>query len=64
MKQKPVIFINPDDELVAEVREALRANDGYCPCKVAHLPDNKCMCKQFRDQEEGECDCGLYIKIR
>ena len=30
------IVINNDKELVAEVRAALRANDGYCPCKLFH----------------------------
>lgn len=51
-----------DKELEAEVLEALKKNDGYCPCKLEHIPDNKCMCKDFREQENGECHCGLYVK--
>lgn len=51
-----------DKKLKAEVLEALKKNDGYCPCKLEHIPDNKCMCKDFREQESGECHCGLYIK--
>lgn len=57
------IIINPDKEIVKQIQEALKDNDGYCPCKVAHTPENKCMCKDFREQEEGECHCGLYIKM-
>lgn len=57
------IIINPDKEIVAAVRAALADNKGYCPCQLEHLPENKCMCKWFRDQENaGECHCGLYIK--
>ena len=57
------IILNPDNDFVKMVRKALKSNEGYCPCKIAHIPDNKCMCKEFRDQAEGECHCGLYIKI-
>lgn len=57
------IIVNPDNEVVKTVRQALKDNDGYCPCKVLHIADNKCMCKDFREQGEGECHCGLYIKI-
>ena len=56
------IIINPDKEVVEEVRKALKNNDGYCPCKLVKTPDTKCMCKEFRDQASGECHCGLYIK--
>ena len=56
------IELNPDSEIVKEIREALKANDGYCPCRVGHIPENKCMCLEFREQEEGMCLCGLYIK--
>lgn len=57
------IILNPDNEIVKMVREALKENAGYCPCKLIHTDDNKCMCKEFRDQDEGQCHCGLYIKI-
>lgn len=56
------IKLNPDVELVAEIRQALKDNDGYCPCRLEKTEDNKCMCKEFRDMERGECHCGLYIK--
>ena len=53
-----------DKEHVKEIRAALKANDGYCPCRLEHTVDTKCMCKEFRDQIEneipGDCHCGLY----
>lgn len=56
------IKVNNDKELVAEIRKQLKENDGYCPCRIEKIPENKCMCKEFREQESGECHCGLYIK--
>lgn len=53
---------NPDREYVAEIRKRLKENGGFCPCKLERNPDTKCMCKEFREQEEGICHCGLYIK--
>ena len=53
---------NPDKEYAAEVRKRLKENGGYCPCKLERSPDTKCMCKEFREQEDGMCHCGLYIK--
>lgn len=56
------ISVNSDQGVVAEVRKALAANEGYCPCKLVHTPDTKCMCREFREQPSGACHCGLYIK--
>lgn len=45
------------------IREAVKANDGYCPCRRTKTPETKCMCKEFLEQEEsGVCHCGLYKK--
>ena len=46
-----------------ETAAAIKANDGYCVCAVFKNPDTKCMCKEFREQKEGLCHCGLYKKI-
>lgn len=61
------IRYNEDAELVAGLQAALKAKDGYCPCRRERIPDNKCMCKEFRDQiadpeYEGYCHCMLYYK--
>lgn len=59
------IMINQDKDLVEDIRARIRDNDGYCPCAIIHNDDTKCMCKAFRDEiDEGECHCGLYIKVK
>ena len=57
------IILNPDLERVKEIKNKIKENGGYCPCKLLKNDDTKCMCKEFREQKEGECHCGLYIKI-
>ena len=58
------IKTNPEwtDDEVQEFRASVKANDGYCPCRLTKAPETKCMCKEFRDQESGLCHCGLYYK--
>ena len=56
------IRVTPDAEYAAEVRRRIKENDGYCPCKIVKNEETKCMCKEFLEQEAGECHCGLYIK--
>ena len=61
------IIENPDKEIVKTVREGLKAKGGYCPCRLGRDEDNKCMCKEFREQIkdpsfEGFCHCMLYYK--
>ena len=61
------VSYNPDEEIVATVKEGLERTGGYCPCRVERTEDTKCMCKEFRDQLkdpifEGFCHCLLYYK--
>lgn len=56
------ITYNTDVELVEKIKKALKNNDGYCPCSIIKNEDTKCMCKEFREMEEGTCHCGLYVK--
>lgn len=58
------IIVNPDKEIVENIRKRLKENEGYCPCRLKKTPDTKCICKEFLAQEEGECHCGLYIKVK
>ena len=63
------IRLNPDKNIVKTVKDGLKAKDGYCPCRVGKDPDNKCMCKEFREQIadpdfEGYCHCKLYYKSK
>lgn len=56
------IEITSDPIKKKEILDALKANGNYCPCRLEKIPENKCMCKEFREQKEGTCHCGLYIK--
>lgn len=56
------IRLTDDPELVAEIKQQLKEKDGYCPCRLERIPENKCMCKEFREQKTGVCHCGLYEK--
>jgi len=63
------IRLNEDKELVAQIQAGLKAKGGYCPCKLQRTEDNKCMCREFRDQIadrefEGYCHCMLYYKTK
>lgn len=60
---KTKIILNSDKDLVDDIKERLKNNGGYCPCRISKTADTKCMCKEFREQKEGECHCGLYQKI-
>lgn len=58
---------NENKEVVARIREGLKKKDGFCPCKLGKLPENKCMCEEFKGQIadpefEGYCHCMLYYK--
>lgn len=58
------IKVSDNEKLVKEVRQKIKENDGYCPCKFIKSKDTKCMCKDFRTQTTpGECHCGLYVKV-
>lgn len=58
--------ITEDRELLTTVRQALKENDGYCPCVFESKGKEKyrCMCEHFRIYTKpGEaCHCGIYIK--
>ena len=63
------IKLNDDKEIVNTIKEGLKKNNGYCPCRVEKNEDTKCMCKEFREQIadpnfEGYCHCMLYYKSK
>ena len=59
-----MIKVNKNKKLVAEIKQRIKDNNGYCPCRLLKNEDTKCMCKEFRDMTEGTCRCGLYIKTK
>lgn len=62
------VITNPDEDFVKEIRKKIKANNGHCACAITFDQDNKCMCKEFREQVAngvvGECHCGLYMVVR
>ncbi|MCD7828206.1 MAG: ferredoxin thioredoxin reductase catalytic beta chain [Clostridiales bacterium] len=61
------VRFNENAELVNKVKEGLERSGGYCPCRLEKIEDNKCICKEFREQIkdpefEGYCHCMLYYK--
>ena len=53
---------NPNKDFIEQMLKALKENSNYCPCKTEKTKDTKCMCKEFREQKDGWCHCGLYYK--
>lgn len=53
-------------ERFAEIQEAVKVNDGHCPCIPIGFrsEDTKCMCKDFKEKIKagklGKCICGMY----
>jgi ferredoxin-thioredoxin reductase catalytic subunit len=63
------VTLNENKEVVERIKAGLEKKGGYCPCRLERTPENKCMCKEFRDQIadpnfEGYCHCFLYYKSK
>lgn len=63
------ITLNPDKAFVDGMKAKMKENGGYCPCRLERIDDNKCVCKEFREQIsdeafEGYCHCMLYYKSK
>ena len=63
------ITVNPNKEVADAVKEGLKRTGGYCPCRLERIPENKCICQEFKDQIadpdfEGYCHCMLYYKSK
>ena len=61
------IRFNENQEIVDSVKEGLARTGGSCPCRLERSEENKCMCREFREQIkdpdfEGYCHCLLYYK--
>ena len=55
---------NPDFIHRKKIEEAVKNNEGYCPCKLEKNEDTRCPCKEFRkDEKTGFCHCGRYYKV-
>ncbi len=63
------VTFNENKEIVKDIQEGLARTGGYCPCKLQHTEENKCMCEEFKAQIkdpefEGYCHCMLYYKSK
>ena len=63
------IRLNEDAKLVEAIKEGLKQKGGFCPCRIQKTEENKCICREFREQIadpdfEGYCHCGLYYKSK
>ena len=63
------VKFNEDKSVVERIKKGLKEKDGFCPCKLGKLPENKCMCEEFKAQIkdpdfEGYCHCMLYYKSK
>lgn len=57
------IFPNPDKEVYESVTKEIKANDGYCCCRIVRNENTRCVCKDFKEQQtEGLCYCERFIK--
>lgn len=61
------VRFNENEEIVKLIKDGLEKSGGYCPCRREKTEENKCICKEFREQIkdpdfEGYCHCMLYYK--
>ena len=67
MKLPENVTLNPDKKVVEKMLDIMRKNGGYCPCRIQLVPENLCICSEFRKQLadadfKGYCHCHLYYK--
>lgn len=63
------IKLNENAQIVKMLKDKMKENGGYCPCRLTKSEDTKCICKEFREQIadpdfEGYCHCMLYYKSK
>ena len=61
------VHLTPDAAYAEKLRKVMAGNGGYCPCRLQRIPENLCMCEEFRNQIadpgfSGYCHCKLYYK--
>lgn len=69
MKLPDNVKLNDDKAVVERIQKALKKKDGYCPCRLQKIPENICICEEFKQQIadpdfEGFCHCRLYYKSK
>ena len=61
-KVYPDTKLNPDQIIVGKIVNAIKKNEGHCPCNQGSTPkeDTVCPCKKYREQHF--CCCNLYVR--
>lgn len=64
-----MIKVTDNKEIKETVLAGLKRNKEkygkkYCPCSLVRDENTVCMCKEFREMEEGTCHCQLYVKTK
>ena len=54
-------------EYVKKLQNVMANNGGYCPCRIQRVPENICICEEFKAQIadpefSGYCHCRFYFK--
>lgn len=58
------IIKNPNEEFYNKATKAVEERNGYCPCALFELPETKCICANFKNQNhEGYCHCKRFMKV-
>lgn len=55
-----------DEQRKQLVLQAIKMNNGYCPCQIQRNEDTVCICKHFNEEVKPDeyCVCGLYKKLK
>ena len=56
------VRLNEDAEVVKTVKDGLKRTGGYCPCRLQRTEENKCICKEFREQI-ADPDFKQFVKL-
>jgi ferredoxin-thioredoxin reductase catalytic subunit len=54
--------LNPDKQVVENIRKALKMADGFCPCKPECYGDENYKCPCVDLKEDRGCCCNLYVE--
>ena len=54
-------MFNQNDGARGQLLTSLLKNGGFCPCQPSHDRDTMCPCKNYR--QNGDCICGLFVKV-
>lgn len=53
---------NPNVTEYDTITQAVKDNDGYCPCMTERNETTRCPCLEFRQMKLGYCHCRRFLK--